>query len=121
MLRKRIRKIQLAKKAKWVYHDAESLAIPVSEDTPMTMRIHLTRPTVKAMQERLQQAYDRADVRLVRRISALVEHLAQHTPISLLSERRDFGESTFYLWLHEFVLEGWTASSMATPAAVRLS
>jgi transposase len=72
----------------------------------MSIRIQLTRQTVKAMHERLQQAYDGADVRLVRRISALVEHLAQHTPISLLSERWDFGESTFYVWLHEFLLEG---------------
>jgi transposase len=72
----------------------------------MSIRVQLTRPTVKAMHERLQQAYDGADVRLVRRISALVEHLVQHTPIPLLSERWDFGESTFYVWLHELVLEG---------------
>lgn len=72
----------------------------------MTIRIRLTRQTVKAMQERLHQAYDGADVRLVRRISALVEHLAQPTPIPLPSERWDFTISTFYVWLHEFVVEG---------------
>ena len=72
----------------------------------MTIRIMLTRPTVKAMQQRLHQAYDRADVRLVRRISALLEHLTQETPVPLLSQRWDFGASTFYVWLNELVREG---------------
>ncbi len=72
----------------------------------MNIRIQLTRQTVKALQQRLHQAYDRADLRLVRRISALLEHLDQHTPIPLLSQRWDFGVSTFYMWLNELVLEG---------------
>ena len=56
----------------------------------MNPRICLTRQTVNAMQERLQGAYDRGDIRLVRRISALLEHFVQHTPVRDLSERWGF-------------------------------
>ncbi len=89
-----------------MYHDAESNQLTGSEDTSVNLRIQLSRQTVKAMQHRLHQAYDRADVRLVRRISALVEHLDQHTAIETLSQRWDFAVSTFYVWLHELMVEG---------------
>ena len=72
----------------------------------MNTRIHLTRPTVNAMQERLHGAYDRGDIRLVRRISTLLEHFVQHTPIPELSERWGFGISCFYVWINELLLEG---------------
>ncbi len=72
----------------------------------MNIRIQLSRQTVKAMQQRLHQAYDRADLRLVRRISALLEHLDQQTSVESLSRRWDFGVSTFYAWLNELLLEG---------------
>lgn len=45
---------------------------------PWTLRISLTRSTVKALQERLQGAYARGDIRLVRRISSLLEQFASH-------------------------------------------
>lgn len=72
----------------------------------MDARIHLTRQTVNAMQERLHRAYDRGDIRLVRRISALLEHFVQHTPISELSARWGFSVACFYVWLNELLLEG---------------
>ncbi|MGB8647577.1 MAG: IS630 family transposase [Anaerolineae bacterium] len=72
----------------------------------MNPRIQLTRPTVKALQQRLQQAYAQADVRLVRRTSALLEHLEQHLPVRLLRVRWDLHESTFYGWIHDFLLNG---------------
>ena len=72
----------------------------------MNIRIRLSRQTVKALQARLQQAYDRGDLRLVRRISALLEYLTQHTPILTLCQKWGVAGSTFYLWLHELVLEG---------------
>lgn len=72
----------------------------------MNIRIQLTRQTVKALRRRLQQAYDRADVRLVRRISSLLEYLEGGTPIAQLAERWDFASSTFYLWLQELLLSG---------------
>ena len=39
------------------------------EDTPMSIRIQLSPATVKALQTRLQHAYKKDDVRLVRRIT----------------------------------------------------
>ena len=52
----------------------------------MDPRIQLTRPTVKAMQERLHQAYERGDIRLVRRISVLLEHGLHQLPFSTVNE-----------------------------------
>ena len=72
----------------------------------MDARIRLTRQTVNAMQERLRGAYHRGDIRLVRRISSLLEHFIQHTPISELSERRGFSVACFYVWINELLLEG---------------
>ena len=72
----------------------------------MNIRITLSRPTVKAMHARLQQAYARGDVRLVRRISALLEHLVQGTEVNPLSQRWGFSISCFYVWLHALILEG---------------
>ena len=72
----------------------------------MNTRIHLTRQTVNAMQERLHGAYDRGDVRLVRRISTLLEHFVQHTPIVELGERWGFSVPCFYVWVNELLLQG---------------
>ncbi len=72
----------------------------------MNIRIRLSRRTVKAMHARLQQAYARGDVRLVRRISAWLEHLEQQTEIASLSQRWGFSVACFYLWLHALILDG---------------
>jgi hypothetical protein len=39
------------------------------EETPVCLRIQLSRATVKELPRRLQHAYQRDDVRLVRRIT----------------------------------------------------
>ena len=72
----------------------------------MNARIQLTRRTVNAMQERLRGAYARGDLRLVRRISTLLEHFAQHTSILELSQRWDFSIACGYAWINELVLDG---------------
>jgi len=69
-------------------------------------RIQLRRPTVKAMQERLHQAYDRGDIRLVRRISVLLEHLLHQIPVSTLNERWDVSVPCVYVWLNELLVHG---------------
>jgi transposase len=69
-------------------------------------RIQLTRRSVNAMQERLRSAYARGDIRLVRRISTLLEHLGQHTPIPELSQRWGFSIACCYVWINELMLEG---------------
>ena len=72
----------------------------------MNIRIRLSRQTVKALQARLQQGYERGDLRLVRRISCLLEYLTQQTAIPALCEKWAVAGSTFYLWLNELVLAG---------------
>lgn len=72
----------------------------------MNIRIRLSRQTVKAMQARLHQAYDRGDLRLVRRISVLLEYLTHATPIPTLSQKWGLVGSTVYLWRNELVLAG---------------
>ena len=78
----------------------------LEEDTSVNTRIHLTRQTVNAMQERLRGAYERGDVRLVRRISALLEHFVQHTPIAELGERWGFSVPCFYVWVNALLVQG---------------
>ena len=56
----------------------------------MDIRIQLSRQTVKAMQARLQAAYRRDDVRLVRRIQALLDH-THLTVVQVFGERRTSG------------------------------
>jgi hypothetical protein len=51
------------------------------------MRIQLSRATVKDLHLRLQHAYQRDDVRLVRRTTVLIDLLAHHVPVEVLSER----------------------------------
>jgi transposase len=72
----------------------------------MNFRIQVSRPTVKALQRRLQEAYRRDDVRLVRRIHALLEHLVNGVPVAVLSEQWGFTPACFYQWLLEFILSG---------------
>jgi transposase len=69
----------------------------------MNIRIQVSRPTVKALQRRLQEAYRRDDVRLVRRIQALLAHLVNGVPVAALSEQWGFTPACFYQWLIEFI------------------
>lgn len=72
----------------------------------MNLRIQLSRQTVKAMQRRLQEAYRRDDVRLVRRIQALLDHLENKVPVAVLGAQWGFSPACFYEWLHALILEG---------------
>lgn len=71
----------------------------------MEIRIQVSRQIVKGMQQRLQAAYRDGDVRLVRRIGALLEHLVHQVPVAVLSERWDFTPACFYQWLNAFILQ----------------
>jgi transposase len=72
----------------------------------MNIRIQLARQTVKAMQHRLQEAYQHDDVRLVRRIQALLDHLVNEVPVADLSEQWGFTPACFYQWLLALLLQG---------------
>lgn len=72
----------------------------------MSIRIQLSPATVKALQTRLQHAYKKDDVRLVRRITVLIDLLVHHVPIEGLHERWGVGLSTVYEWHKTFLLRG---------------
>jgi transposase len=72
----------------------------------MNLRIHFSRQTVKAMQERLQAACRGGNLPLVRRISALLEYGVAGESIETLSARWGFSLATFYNWLNELMHKG---------------
>ena len=72
----------------------------------MSMRITISRQTVKEMMKRLQGAYQRGDTRLVRRISALLEVLdAQHS-VSAVSTKWAISAACLYDWINELIWQG---------------
>ena len=72
----------------------------------MSFRIQLSSATVKALQTRLQHAYQKDDVRLVRRITVLIDLLVHHVPVEALHERWGVSSSTIYEWRKAFLLRG---------------
>jgi transposase len=70
------------------------------------IRIQLSRATVKDLHSRLQHAYQHDDVRLVRRITVLIELLLDHVPIAVLCERWGLSPSCLYDWQKAFLLRG---------------
>src|SRR4030095_17137729 len=76
------------------------------KDTPMRLRIQLSRATVKALYSRLQDAYQRDDVRLVRRTTVLLDLLVHHVAVAVLCERWGLSASCLYDWQKAFLLHG---------------
>ena len=76
------------------------------EDTPVCIRIQLSRATVKDLHSRLQHAYQRDDVRLVRRITVLIDLLVHQVPMAVLCERWGLSSSCLYDWQRAFLLRG---------------
>src|SRR5438094_8126083 len=70
------------------------------------MRIQLSNATVKALRTRLQQAYLKDDVRLVRRTTVLIDLLVHHVPVAVLCERWGLSASCLYDWQKAFLLHG---------------
>src|SRR5919108_2067303 len=92
--------------SKRVYLPTNHCRTTPSEDTPMRLRIQLSHATVKALHSRLQDAYHKDDVRLVRRITVLIDLLVHHVPIALLCERWELSPSCLYDWQKAFLLRG---------------
>lgn len=69
----------------------------------MSMRIQASHTTVKALQCRLQDAYRRDDVRLVRRISVLLALLTQQATVLVLCERWGLSPACLYAWQKAFI------------------
>jgi transposase len=70
------------------------------------LRIQLSRATVKELHRRLQHAYQRDDVRLVRRITVLLDLLVHQVPVEVLRERWSLSLSCLYQWRQAFLLRG---------------
>ena len=76
------------------------------EHTPVCIRIQASHATVKALQARLQDAYRRDDVRVVRRIRVLLELLTQTASVTVLCERWGLSPACLYAWQKAFMLRG---------------
>jgi transposase len=70
------------------------------------IRLQLSRATVKDLHSRLQHAYRRSDVRLVRRITVVIDLLVHHVPVEVLHERWALSISCIYQWRQDFLLRG---------------
>ena len=76
------------------------------EDTPVCIRIQLSHGTVKDLHCRLQHAYQRDDVRGVRRLTVLIALLVHHVPVAVLCERWGLSPACIYSWQKAFLLRG---------------
>jgi transposase len=72
----------------------------------MSMRIQLSRVTVKDLHSRLQYAYQHDDVRLVRRTTVLIDLLVYQMPVAVLCERWGLSPACLYAWQKAFLLRG---------------
>jgi transposase len=70
------------------------------------IRIQLSHATVKALHSRLQDAYRRDDLRLVRRTTVLIDLLVHHVSVAGLCERWGLSPSCLYAWQKAFLLRG---------------
>jgi transposase len=71
----------------------------------MNISIRFSRPTIKLLSRRLGKAYAAGDVRLVRRISALLD-LAKGETVAQVAETHAVSRQAVYDWLKAFILEG---------------
>jgi len=89
-----------------VYLSQNTCPITPSEDTPVCIRIQLSRATVKDLHRRLQHAYQCDDVRLVRRTTVLIDLLVHHVPVAVLGERWGLSPACLYGWQQALLLRG---------------
>ena len=89
-----------------VYLSKHTCQTTHEEETPVCLRIQLSRATVKDLHSRLQHTYQYDDVRLVRRITVLLDLLVHQVPVEVLSERWGLSPSCLYHWRQAFLLRG---------------
>jgi transposase len=92
--------------SKRVYLSIDISVLPEQEDTPVRLRIQVSSATVKALHAKLQQAYLKDDMRLVRRTTVLIDLLVHQVPIPVLCERWSLSASCLYDWQRAFLLHG---------------
>src|SRR5499426_2672771 len=89
-----------------VYLSKHTYQTTHKEETPVCLRIQLSRTTVKDLHSRLQHAYQHDDVRLVRRLTVLLDLLGPQVPMAVLCERWGLSPSCLYAWQQAFLLRG---------------
>ena len=89
-----------------VYLSKHTCQTTHQEDTPVCIRIQLSRATVNDLHKRLQHAYQRDDVRLVRRITVLLDLLVEQVPMAVLCARWGLSLSCLYTWQKALLLRG---------------
>ena len=72
----------------------------------MCIRIQLSHATVKDLQSRLQYAYRRDEVRLVRRTTVLLDLLVHHVPMEVLCAQWGLSPACIAGWRQAFLLRG---------------
>jgi hypothetical protein len=72
----------------------------------VSIRIQLSHATVKDLHSRLQHAYRRDDVRLVRRTTVVIDLLVHHVPVEVLHTRWGLSIACIYQWRRDFLLRG---------------
>src|SRR5499427_743485 len=83
------------------------ISVPTEqEDTPVRLRIQVSSATVKVLHAKLQQAYLKDEVRLVRRTTVLIDLLVHHVPMAVLCERWGLSSSCLYDLQRAFLLHG---------------
>ena len=89
-----------------VYLSKHTCETTHKEEPPVCLRIQLSRATVKELHSRLQHAYQRDDVRLVRRITVLLDLLIHHVPVEVLCQQWGLSPACIYGWRQAFLLHG---------------
>ena len=89
-----------------MYLSKHTCQITQEENTPVCIRIQLSRATVKDLHSRLQHAYRRDDMRLVRRTTVLIDLLVHHVPVAVVCERWGLSPACIYGWQKAFLLRG---------------
>jgi transposase len=92
--------------SKRVYLSKNPYQTTQEEHTPVSLRIQASNATVKALYTRLQDAYRRDDVRLVRRISVLLDLLTHTASVAVLCEHWGLSPACLYDWQKAFMLRG---------------
>jgi len=89
-----------------VYLSIDISVIPEQEDTPVSIRMQVSAATVKALHTKLQQAYLKDDMRLVRRPTVLIDMLVHQGPIPVLCERWSLRAACLYDWQRALLRHG---------------
>src|SRR5262245_58008619 len=89
-----------------VYLSKHTYQTTHEEDPPVGLRIQRSRATVQELHGRLQHAYQRHDVRVVRRPTVWLDLLGHHVPVAVLSARWHRSPSWLYQWRQALLRRG---------------